>query len=96
MPMFIFSLHDRRVYDNAQANAVMQKAITINGIEEGLSKAKRERFRQFIHEENSPKVTFYDDDDASIGGEDLNKVTIQTKVCGLSWGFSFFFFLNWE
>ena len=69
-----------RVYDNAKANAVMQKAITIIGIEEGLSHNKRESFRALIHEKNSPRVRFYDDDDAEPGGEDLQKVTIMIKV----------------
>ena len=75
-----------RVYDNAKANAVMQKAITIIGIEEGLSHRKREKFRHFIHDENSPRVRFYDDDDAEPGGdEDLQKVTIMIKVRTRCW-----------
>ena len=68
-----------RVYDNAKANAVMQKAITIIGIEEGLSHEKREQFRAFIHSKKmAPLVTPYDDDDA-VPGDDLQKVTIQVK-----------------
>ena len=56
----------------------MQKAITIIGIEEGLSHEKRENFRRFIHEKNAPLVRTYDDDDA-VPGDDLEKVTIQIK-----------------
>ena len=56
----------------------MQKAITIIGIEEGLSHEKREKFRRFIHEKNAPLVRTYDDDDA-VPGDDLEKVTIQIK-----------------
>lgn len=69
-----------RVYDNAKANAVMQKAITILNIQEGLSRDRREKFRKFIHTECSPKIDFYDDDTTEVGEEDLKKVTIQIKV----------------
>ena len=68
------------MYDNAQANAVMQKAITILNIEESLSHKRREKFRTFIHEDCSPKVDFYDDDAADADDQDLKKVTIQIKV----------------
>ena len=77
IPVFLLP---HRVYDNAQANAVMQKAITILSIEEGLSKKRRERFRHHIHEKCCPLVSDYDDDEVSPGGEDLQKVTIQIKV----------------
>ena len=71
-----------RVYDNAKANAVMQKAITILNIEEGRSMKKKLKFRQFIHETCKPFVEDYDDDNTEVGGtEDLKKVTIQIKVC---------------
>ena len=69
-----------RVYDNAQANAVMQKAITILSLEEGLGKKRRDKFRTFIHSKCGPKVDFYDDDTTEMGEEDLKKVTIQIKV----------------
>ena len=59
----------------------MQKAITILSHEEGLSKNKRERFRRYIHEVCGPEQDFYDDDNTTVGGEDLQKVTIQIKVC---------------
>ncbi len=69
-----------RVYDNARANAVMQKAITILSHEENLSRGRREKFRAFIHGECAPEREFYDDDSTAVGGEDLQKVTIQIKV----------------
>ncbi|CAD5123450.1 DgyrCDS11796 [Dimorphilus gyrociliatus] len=69
----------QRVYDNARANAAMQKAITILNIEEGLTKKKREKFREYIHNYCSPEERFYDDDDIDDGKESLQKVTIQIR-----------------
>ena len=59
----------------------MQKAITILSHEENLSKNKREKFRRYIHQMCGPEQDFYDDDNTTAGGEDLQKVTIQIKVC---------------
>lgn len=70
----------QRVYDNARANAAMQKAITILNIEESLSKEKREKFRAFIHSKCNPEECFYDDDDIDDGKESLQKVTMQIRV----------------
>ena len=69
-----------RVHDNAQANAVMQKAITILNIEESMGLKRRKKFRTFIHTNCAPEEDFYDDDTTSPAGEDLKKVTIQIKV----------------
>lgn len=69
-----------RVFDNANANAVMQKAITILSIEEGLSAKKRRKFRDFIHTKCAPEKEYYDDDATDATGADLQKVTIQIKV----------------
>ena len=69
-----------RVYDNAKANAVMQKAISILSSEESLSEKKRDNFRRYIHTQCAPEADFYDDDNTSPEGEDLQKVTIQIKV----------------
>ncbi len=77
---WMFWCYNFRVYDNAKANAVMQKAITILNIEEGMSKKRREAFRDFIHTHCAPEPAFYDDDATEQGGEDLKKVTIQIKV----------------
>ncbi|XP_013392770.1 uncharacterized protein LOC106160659 isoform X2 [Lingula anatina] len=81
--LFIALLSDtfQRVYDNAHANAVMQKAIHILTAEEGMSNKRREKFRRYIHEElNGVEETYYDDDlTATDGEEDLKKVTIQIK-----------------
>ena len=58
----------------------MQKAMTILNIEESLSKARREKFREFIHTKCKPKEEFYDDDTTEPDDQDLKKVTIQIKV----------------
>jgi hypothetical protein len=71
------------VYDNAKANAVMQKAITILSIEENMNNKRREKFREYIHTKCSPMEDFYDDDTTEEGGEDLKKVTFQIKVSGI-------------
>ena len=80
---WIYSRSDHshfRVYDNANANAVMQKAITILSIEEGLSSKKREAFRTFIHTKCAPEKHFYDDDTTEGEGDELKKITFQIKV----------------
>ncbi|KAK2177712.1 hypothetical protein NP493_583g02067 [Ridgeia piscesae] len=57
-----------RVYDNAKANAIMQKAIFILSIEDRLSP------------EEIPEEDFYDDDATDEAmDEDLKKVTFQIK-----------------
>ncbi|XP_041358930.1 transient receptor potential cation channel subfamily V member 3-like isoform X1 [Gigantopelta aegis] len=79
--LFIALLSDtfQRVYDNAQSNAVMQKAITILNIWEGMSKKRQMKFLKFVHTECNPKRDTYDDDVTTSGEEDLKKVTIQIK-----------------
>ena len=68
------------MYDNAQANSVMQRAITILNIWEGISAKRKERFFAFIDSECSPLREYYDDDLTQSGEEDLKKVTFQIKV----------------
>ena len=68
------------MYDNAQANAVMQKAITIINTWEGINKQSKASFWKYIEDECSPLVDIYDDDMTTGGDEDLKKVTIQIKV----------------
>lgn len=58
----------------------MQKAITILNIEEGLARKRKEKFREYIHNECAPLSEFYDDDTAEPESQDLTKVTIQIKV----------------
>ena len=70
-----------RVYDNAQSNAIMQKAITCLGIWEGMSHSARQKFLANINANCSPLVEYYDDDMTTEGDEDLQKATIQIRVC---------------
>lgn len=72
------------MYDNAQANAVMQKAITILSFWEGMSKSSRDKFLDHIQYNCSPLGEYYDDDMTEEGEEDLKKVTIQVKVSVIS------------
>ena len=78
--LYFCDLLSFRVYDNAQANAVMQKAITILNLWDGMSPAAQNRFFDFIENECSPYKEFYDDDMTEEGGEDLKKATLQLKV----------------
>ncbi|KAI0229397.1 hypothetical protein LSAT2_020202 [Lamellibrachia satsuma] len=79
--LFIALLSDtfQRVYDNAKANAMMQKAIAILSIEERLSGKQRLKFRTYLHSKCAPEEDFYDDDATTVGEEDLKKVTFQIK-----------------
>ncbi|ELU06894.1 hypothetical protein CAPTEDRAFT_184604 [Capitella teleta] len=79
--LFIALMSDtfQRVYDNAKANAVMQKAITILSIEENMGRKRRDKFLEHIHKNCAPMEDFYDDDTTEESGDDLKKVTIQIK-----------------
>lgn len=79
--LFIALLSDtfQRVYDNAQANAVMQKALTIIGIWEGINRTRKENFWKYIEDSCSPLMEMYDDDMTVAGDDDVKKVTIQIK-----------------
>ncbi|XP_052775718.1 uncharacterized protein LOC128213734 isoform X3 [Mya arenaria] len=75
----LFSDTFQRVYDNAKANAVMQKCIMILSFWEGMSNEARFKFMDFISNECSPFKDDYDDDMTDTDGQDLQKVTIQIK-----------------
>ncbi|XP_021345291.1 uncharacterized protein LOC110445166 isoform X4 [Mizuhopecten yessoensis] len=79
--LFIALLSDtfQRVYDNAQANAIMQKAITCLNFWDGMSTKNRNKFLDYIAKECSPLQEYYDDDMTEEGEEDMKKVTIQIK-----------------
>lgn len=68
------------MYDNAQSNAVMQRAIIILNIWEGLSANQKQKFFNFIDETCSPLEEYYDDDLTHSDEDDLKKVTFQIKV----------------
>uniref|UniRef100_H2ZHL3 Ion transport domain-containing protein n=1 Tax=Ciona savignyi TaxID=51511 RepID=H2ZHL3_CIOSA len=79
--LFIALLSDtfQRVYDNANANAIMQQAALLLSIEENLSNRQRRKFKKFIQDKCSPEEQFYDDDLTVAEDADLKKVTIKIK-----------------
>ncbi|XP_064624369.1 transient receptor potential cation channel subfamily A member 1-like isoform X1 [Lineus longissimus] len=80
--LFIALMSDtfQRVYDNAHANAVMQKAMTIMNIQDNnMSRKRRFAFMQYIHENCAPQKETYDDDLTSDKSDDLKKVAFQVK-----------------
>lgn len=56
--LFIALMSDtfQRVYDNAKANAAMQRASTILTMEENMADKTRERHRRHIHQRFAPEV----------------------------------------
>ncbi|RUS78045.1 hypothetical protein EGW08_014184 [Elysia chlorotica] len=79
--LFIALLSDtfQRVYDNAQANSVMQRAINILNTWDGINPKSKEAFLLHIECRCSPLREDYDDDMTQTGDEDMKKVTIQIK-----------------
>lgn len=61
--LFIALMSDtfQRVYDNAKANAAMQRAITVLSFEESMSKKRREKMRLHFNQKLAPEVSFTDD-----------------------------------
>ena len=56
--LFIALMSDtfQRVYDNAKANALMQKAIAITTYQASLSYVSKERFLIYLHGQCAPQV----------------------------------------
>eukprot|EP00105_Crassostrea_gigas_P041955 XP_019926103.1 PREDICTED: transient receptor potential cation channel subfamily V member 1 isoform X2 [Crassostrea gigas] len=79
--LFIALLSDtfQRVYDNAQANAVMQKALMTLSIWESMTSSRRNAFYDYMEISCNPFKEYYDDDMTEEGEEDMKKVTIQIK-----------------
>lgn len=75
-----------RVYDNAQANAVMQKALMTLSIWESMTNSRRNAFYSYMETSCNPFKEYYDDDMTEEGEEDMKKVTIQIKVREPLWG----------
>lgn len=65
-----------RVYENARANAVMQRAYTILTLERNLSKKMRRNIFDHIRMHCSPEVLQYEDD----VGEDVSHVRIIRQI----------------
>lgn len=59
--LFIALMSDtfQRVYDNAKANAAMQRASTILNMEENMGDKSREMHRRFIHQRLAPEVNYH-------------------------------------
>ena len=77
-----------RVYDNAQANAVMQKAILIISAWENFSEKRKRIFLDYIEEVGSPLVDAYDPDPLN---DDLQKATLQIRVTINIYYYNWFF-----
>lgn len=79
--LFIALMSDtfQRVYDNARANAAMQRASTILTMEENMSEKTREHYRRIIHRKFAPQEMYYDDDSTQPGSGELERMTHQIK-----------------
>lgn len=79
--LFIALMSDtfQRVYDNAKANATMQRATTILTMEENMSEKTRKRYRRSIHQRFAPQEMYYDDDSTQPGSGELERMTFQIK-----------------
>lgn len=75
-----------RVYDNAYANAELQKAQLIMSLEEKATRRSRRNFLQFIRWQCNPISDYYDDDEEASGGKttSIQKITHQTYVSAIS------------
>ncbi|XP_070556667.1 polycystin-2-like protein 1 [Ptychodera flava] len=69
-----------RVHDNANSNALMERAAIVLGLEDNLSDKKKEEYYKFIHGECSPRKKYYDDDMVTVGeDDDVRKITFHIK-----------------
>ncbi|XP_028415191.1 transient receptor potential cation channel subfamily V member 5-like [Dendronephthya gigantea] len=77
--LFIALMSDtfQRVYDNANANAVMQKASTILSLETDMAGRRRDLFMKHIHTKCAPEEMYYDDDSVEPQSGELEKLTHQ-------------------
>ena len=69
-----------RVYDNARANAIMQKAITVHNIWEKLPKRQKKAFHKYIHRQCSPLDVPEQARDDSVATDDMNEMTFLINV----------------
>lgn len=79
--LFIALMSDtfQRVYDNANANAVMQKASAIISLETDMSPRKKDQFLKYIHTCCAPEELYYDDDSNGPDSGELERLTHQIK-----------------
>ena len=69
-----------RVYDNAKANAEMQKAQLILSLQDSSSKRAVRKFLKYIQENCAPLKEYYDDEEETQANS-LTKITHQIHVC---------------
>ncbi|KAK3750630.1 hypothetical protein QZH41_012813, partial [Actinostola sp. cb2023] len=79
--LFIALMSDtfQRVYDNAKANAAMQRASTILSMEESMSNSTRDAYRRHFHTRLAPEELYYDDDSTTVESGELERMTHQIK-----------------
>ena len=93
-----FNLPSNRVYDNAYANAELQKAQLIMSLEEKATRKSRQTFLQFIRRQCNPISDYYDDDEEASGGKttSIQKITHQTFVSTISLEIVYLFLMHIE
>lgn len=72
-----------RIYDNAQANAELQKAQLILSLDAKTNRVSYRQFLAYIATECNPAYDHYDDDDETrtgMGKSSVQKITHQTNV----------------
>ena len=76
------ALYCVRVYDNAKANAEMQKAQLILSLQDKADKRGKMRYFAYIKEKCAPFKEYYDDNDNDDGesSASLSKITHQIYV----------------
>ncbi len=74
--------YNYRVYDNARANAEMQKAQLILSMQDKSNRTARRKFFNYVKEKCSPLREYYDDEEGDGGSSDtsLTKITHQIYV----------------
>lgn len=79
--LFIALMSDtfQRVYDNAKATAVMQRAKFIHEVEITIASTRLKRHRDWITEHCAPLILYYDDDTVDSETTTIKKMTHQIK-----------------
>ena len=80
--LFIALMSDtfQRVYDNAKANAIMQRAAIIVSLETDTFTSRLIKHREWINTNCAPECLYYDDDVTDPDANSLKKITHQINV----------------
>ena len=70
----------QRVYDNAKANAIMQRAAIIVSLETDTFTSRLIKHREWINTNCAPECLYYDDDVTDPDANSLKKITHQINV----------------